>query len=410
MTSLTDVVRLETDGYEFLSKRRAFSRDPDLVPVQLLLTPAVAVAGPALTRVFYDPTLTTRDHSVPGFVQDTLFGRGAVHTLDGPDHLERKALLIDLLHQHEPATLLERIDQRWDDAATIWENADSPIVLHVAAAELLFLAGCDWLGIPTVPGEERVKARWMLQMVDGFMPTGPRHVRARLARRHAEAWLREHLERARRARGGYGTRFLTLIDGCESLGLGPPTTAVEALNVLRPLTAVSWFVSYAAHAFHRWPDLRAKVIDPGYAVGFVQELRRFYPFVPFLGARARHEVELSGLRVPQGCLVLLDVYGQHHDPRWWDGADEFRPERFVGQPPDPWTLVPQGGGDVHTGHRCPGEDLTVGILSILVRRLAELSYDVPPQDSSISLRRIPARTRSGFILDKVRVRAGTESV
>jgi fatty-acid peroxygenase len=61
-------------------------------------------------------------------------------------------------------------------------------------------------------------------------------------------------------------------------------------------------------------------------------------------------------------------------------------------------LVPQGGGDPRTGHRCPGEKITIALLAALVVRLAELDYDVPEQDLGISLRRIPARPRSGFVL------------
>jgi fatty-acid peroxygenase len=38
--------------------------------------------------------------------------------------------------------------------------------------------------------------------------------------------------------------------------------------------------------------------------------------------------------------------------------------------------VPQGGGDRYRGHRCPGEDVTLGVLTALVPRIAELSYVV----------------------------------
>ena len=46
--------------------------------------------------------------------------------------------------------------------------------------------------------------------------------------------------------------------------------------------------------------------------------------------------------------------------------------------------------------------MTVALLRTLVTRLARLDYEVPRQDMSISLRRIPARPRSGMILTGVR--------
>jgi fatty-acid peroxygenase len=97
-------------------------------------------------------------------------------------------------------------------------------------------------------------------------------------------------------------------------------------------------------------------------------------------------------------MVLLDLWGQDHDEQLWGDPYAFRPERFLGRDIGAYELVPQGGGDPHTNHRCPGEPFTIGILRILAVRLARLAYDVPDQDLTISLRRIPARPKSGFIL------------
>jgi fatty-acid peroxygenase len=177
--------------------------------------------------------------------------------------------------------------------------------------------------------------------------------------------------------------------------------AVELINILRPATAISWFVAYAAHALHRWPEWRQRLADPGIGTAFAHELRRWYPFVPFLGALARRDQDFAGVPVESGGLVLLDVYGQHHDAHWWDEPAEFRPERFADRVIDPFTLIPQGGGDTRTGHRCPGEDLTVEILRTLAPRLARMRYRVPAQDLGISLRRIPAHVAGGFVVDDV---------
>ena len=54
-----------------------------------------------------------------------------------------------------------------------------------------------------------------------------------------------------------------------------------------------------------------------------------------------------------------------------------------------------------TGHRCPGEDITVALLTALAVRLARLEYRLPEQDLSISLRRIPARPAGGVVLSDV---------
>ncbi|MGW3071291.1 MULTISPECIES: hypothetical protein [unclassified Kitasatospora] len=81
------------------------------------------------------------------------------------------------------------------------------------------------------------------------------------------------------------------------------------------------------------------------------------------------------------------------------GPYDFRPQRFLDAPPDPQHLIPQGGGDAATGHRCPGEEVVVALQELLAPRLARLDYTVPDQDPTIALSRVIARPRSGFVVD-----------
>ncbi|MFJ6438365.1 hypothetical protein [Streptomyces sp. NPDC091416] len=81
----------------------------------------------------------------------------------------------------------------------------------------------------------------------------------------------------------------------------------------------------------------------------------------------------------------------------------FDPARFRGTPvrrPD--ELVLQGGGDPATGHRCPGEDIALALLSALAGLLSGLSYQLPDQDLAIPSHRIPTAPRSGFVIKDVR--------
>jgi fatty-acid peroxygenase len=150
--------------------------------------------------------------------------------------------------------------------------------------------------------------------------------------------------------------------------------------------------------------------DGAFATAFAHEVRRYYPFAPFIGGRAPRQVEWEGERVPAGSVVLLDLFGQNHDPELFPEPYAFRPERFLDgdgagdavRRIGPWELVPQGAGDPRTGHRCPGEDITVALLADLVVRLARLGYTLPEQDLTISLRRIPARPASGVVATDVR--------
>jgi fatty-acid peroxygenase len=270
---------------------------------------------------------------------------------------------------------------------------------------------CRWAGVPLDEGagEAEHLARDLVAMVDGFATAGPRHWRARRARSRQEERFTRLVEdvRSARATAPEGSVLAAVCRHRETTGepLHPHTAAVELLNVIRPTVAVCWFVAYTAHALHLQPNQRERLRggDTAYTAAFVHEVRRFYPFAPFLGGLAVRDLSWRDVPVPAGAMVLLDVFGQNHDEELWGDPYVFRPERFLEHAVERDELIPQGGGEPRTGHRCPGEGLTIGLLEALALRLAGLDYTVPDQDLRISLRRIPARVRSGFAVRDVRV-------
>ncbi|MFF0018549.1 cytochrome P450 [Streptomyces sp. NPDC005374] len=397
-------------GYTWLPDRRRRTDGP-LVRTRVMGQHTVSLHGPQAVRFFYDERHVERGTALPGPVLSTLFGHGAVHTLDGPAHRVRKQMFLSLLTAPQAvASLVELVAAEWDEAEAAWSRRPS-VVLFDEASRILTRGVCRWAGIPLDDSERA--AQDLVAMVDGFATVGPRHWRARRARARCEAWLGRLVEEVRDGSVSAAPGSpLDVVAGHRDLDgrlLDPHTAAVELLNIVRPTVAVCWFVSYAGHALHlhAGPGVRERLReDDAYAVAFAHELRRFYPFAPFLGGRAVADLTWRGEPIPSGALVLLDLYGQNHDPSLWDEPYSFEPQRFLDRTPHRDDLVPQGGGDPATGHRCPGEDITVALLRALGPRLARLEYGVPRQDLRIPLNRIPARVRSGFVIAAVRVPTG----
>ncbi|MGC4950312.1 cytochrome P450 [Streptomyces sp. DT224] len=398
-------------GYAWLPDRRRRTGGAP-VRTRLLGKRVIALHGPAAVRFFYDEDRIRRHGALPEPVVDTLFGQGAVHTLDGDPHRVRKGMFLDLLKDPEGVrALTDRVALEWKDAVAGWAGRGR-VVLFDEVAGVLARAVHTWAGVPLPEGGADGVARDLVAMVDGFASAGPRQVRARVARRRQERRLARLVERERGSgdagtgSGAAVTPFRTVVHHRDAGGalLDPRTAAVEVLNILRPTVAVSWFAAFAAHALHRWPEHRAALRDgdPAFALAFAQEVRRFYPFAPFIGGLAADRLEWEGRAIRPGTLVLLDLYGQNHDPDLWPRPYVFDPARFHGTPVRPDVLVPQGGGDPATGHRCPGEDITLALLSALAVLLSGLVYRVPEQDLSIPLHRVPTAPRSGFVIEDVR--------
>lgn len=373
---------------------------------RVLGRPAVCAIGEEAVRLLYNEALFERRGVLPRPVQASLTGIDAVHTLDGPAHEHRKAMLVSAARDGL-GDLTAHTAKAWDEATSRWQTAEE-VVLFDEIAQLIMTGACTWLGIPVTERELRSRADDMIAMVDGFATMSPRHVRARRARKRSEAWMERLVSAVRSGQqpAAPGTALELVANHRDERGapLPPRMSAVELLNLIRPTVAVTWFAVFGAHAMRDSPEARERLLagTGDDLEAFVHELRRAYPFAPYVGGRALADVALPDLIVRRDDLLLIDVYGHHHDSRLWPDPYEFRPERFDHTAVGEYDLIPQGGGDPASGHRCPGEPATIALLETLLPRLAAYPHRTPPQDLSISLRRVPARVASGYVMAPTR--------
>ncbi|HZL94966.1 MAG TPA: cytochrome P450, partial [Vicinamibacterales bacterium] len=67
-----------------------------------------------------------------------------------------------------------------------------------------------------------------------------------------------------------------------------------------------------------------------YSRAIVAESMRLYPPAWTMGRRAIEPHTIAGHSIAPGSLVIMSQWIAHHDPRWWDDPDAFRPERWLG--------------------------------------------------------------------------------
>ncbi|CAH2107732.1 unnamed protein product [Euphydryas editha] len=116
------------------------------------------------------------------------------------------------------------------------------------------------------------------------------------------------------------------------------------------------------------PDkpLEAKdLIKLTYTTAVIKESLRLYPPVPLITRHCHKDLELpSGLVLPAGCDVVINILGVQRNPDYWgEDANEFKPERFISGdvPPNGFIVFSQGA------RNCVGQQYAMlSIATVLV--------------------------------------------
>lgn len=418
LTALKDAVRddspsLLTRGYGFGDRIwRRVHRGARSAPMRLLGSDAIFVRGAAGVELFYDEERIARHGAMPAIVQETLFGHGSVHSLDGAKHRHRKATFVEVAYDDQQvARLSPHLEREWQSELDAWVDGSTRSA-YDAAVGAFGRSIMRWAGVPGTP---EAKTRWaarLAQIVDGFgAPYSPSFPQALFNRWWSDRHARQLIEAVRigRLSPGSGTALYEWAahrDENDEV-LPAQLAGVELQNGLRPMIAVARFVAYAAKALHEHPEWRTRVAgetaERGALVGgplataFAQEIRRTGLFVPMLPGWALTDVELDGQRVAAGGRVVLDILGTNTDERSWHRADEFNPDRFVGVEDYEAIeeFIPHGGAGVATGHRCPGEKLAIAGLAAAVAVLSDPRLTILSSGLEVNRRRLPTKPESG---------------
>jgi fatty-acid peroxygenase len=403
---------LLADPYRFIGKTCA-ALGSDVFETRLMLRQTVCMTGVQAAAVFYDDERLQRAGAAPEPLRATLFGKGAVQSLDGAAHLQRKALLVSVTAAQQGQALVQRTRELWLQALPGWSRR-GPQPLYRMLQPLLTRAVCDWAGVPVPEQELPLRTRQLVALFDSAASGPWQHIRSRWARWHAELWLASLVRAERRGEEvftpGSAAHQVAWHHDLDGALLPPRIAAVELLNLLRPVVAVSLYMTFTVHALRvhagHWERLHAAGAEGKAAaplLAFAQEVRRHYPFFPALVAQVRHDFEWRGLAFHAGRRVMLDIYGTNHDPSVWDDPWTFEPERFDGRIVSEFAMIPQGGADLLTRHRCPGEDITVRLMMLALQMsLHHMRYRVPQQSLEIRMNRLPAVPADEMVIEVMR--------
>jgi len=175
---------------------------------------------------------------------------------------------------------------------------------------------------------------------------------------------------------------------------------------------LSWMLYHAAKEKNISEKLRQEAIavSGGERIGFadtsklvytkqvVHETLRLYPPIWAVVRTPLQDDRINSLCLPAHSNVLLNIYGLHRHPNYWEHPDEFFPEHFssVNEQSRPaFVFVPFGGGP----RLCLGHNFAMLVMRIVVSRLIRsFEFVVPENYVPVVEPNITLRARQGIQL------------
>lgn len=409
---LDSTLTVMKEGYEYIQNRTKKHQSNIFETKVLGGRRTIVISGKDAAELFYDNDKIERSGTLPPRVVKTLFGKGAIHTTTGKTHIDRKGLFMSIMTESNLEYLRKLTRNYWYQNTERMQLMDE-VNVYKESIILLTKVGMRFAGVTEHPEKIEQHAMDMDKMIDSFGSIGTAYSgyrEAKRARARVEDFLEEQVIATRKGKihPDKGTALYAFSHWKDMNGnqMDSRLAAIDLMNTIRPLVAINRFVAYGVLAMHEFPGERARVAmdENNYAYKFVQEVRRYYPFVPFLPAKAKKDITFEGYDIPKDTFMVLDVFGTLHSESLWENAERFYPERFNDWDGSPFDLIPQGGGDYYTNHRCAGEWMTIIVMEESMKYFAEeITYDVPAQDFTVDRTKLPGRVKSGMVIKNVRL-------
>jgi cytochrome P450 len=393
----------------FLRGVHASFGDPATIRTYWTEQPMVLFSGPdAVRAVFHlDPSIAPAGQSWE-FVRP-FAGPHSILLLDGEEHLRERRLMQGPFHGEKMrafapmiAALAHAELETWHGRVIALDRMREltlEIILRVVfgatdAGEVAALRGAIDDTLDTVRS-----LPWVLAMAVVRKDLGPRSPwgRFRVAVERFDALLFELLaRRCAAAAAATATATATAADGSEQRDdsmlsvllaqrdeQGRPPSECHLRDQLVALlvgghdsSAAS--LAWAFERLARQPAVQARLRagDPGYLDAVVKEVLRARPALTIAPRLLREPTQIAGQNLPAGVQVAACIWLACRREDLWPKANEFRPERWLGEEPSPNPLswIPFGGGV----RRCAGAPFAEMEIREVLRAAAELGLTLRP--------------------------------
>lgn len=365
-------------------------------------------------------------------ILEPVVGRNSVILLDEAEHLEQRKLMLPAFHGEKMQRLTGLMTGVAEREVAGWPRGE-PVRLHprlqALTLEIILRAvfGLD-------PGEHLDALRRRLTEILAFgarplamlpqlqrTPLGRRGDFARFAAlsEEADALIFDLVEERRaEGNGGRDDVLAMLLEARHEDG--SPMSRQELRDELMTLLVAGHEttaseLAWTLEALVRNPRVRERLVaevdgdegEDAYLTATLHEALRRRPVLPNAAPRlVKREVQIGGWRYPERVCLVANAYLLHHDPEIYTDPYEFRPERFIDEPPGTYTWIPFGGGR----RRCLGAsfalvEMKIVLRALLARREVSAGGAGPERSRRRSITLSPGRGAETVLCDRVRAPA-----
>ncbi|XP_016073201.1 PREDICTED: cytochrome P450 3A12-like [Miniopterus natalensis] len=133
------------------------------------------------------------------------------------------------------------------------------------------------------------------------------------------------------------------------------------------------------------PPTYDALIQMEYLDMVLNETLRLFPIAGRLERACKKDVEINGVFIPKGTVVMVPNFILQRDPKYWSEPEEFRPERFSKENKDninPYTYMPFGSGP----RNCIGMRFAIMNMKVAIVRVLQNFSFKPCKETQIPLK------------------------
>ena len=397
---------IATNNHGFYKER--FAKYGPIFKTRLFGINFIVFAGPeGMHRFATDPAIE-RGGTDPAAVKQIFIQSLAL--IDGPEHRMRKGVMLRAV-QHRDAIerYLPRMQRIMTDYSTRWEKMGRFKLRPELTMMSATLSGAMFTGDES-DAHIRELCEILAWMREAFMTMpfpipGTKYGKAMKGRRRLQQLIIEAVDRHRT--GSYDDILTTMIAGAKENGISDEKLRGDILHLMFasqggyfvPLLLVTMTLGQHPEIMERARAEVFAVAPEGpvtmdhmdrleYLERIAKELRRFFAMnsATFFG-KVLKPIEVGGYHIPAGWGAIGGIHVTMADPKAFEEPKKFDPDRFLPEriaARQPGAYVPHGDGP-RTGHKCPAEDIVaVAVKLYLVLMLRRYTWDVPPQDLTLT--------------------------